>query len=544
MLLSGSSNNMRRSESSQSVWDSSDPTRNPAPLPLPEYNGPTAGVKTGAKVGAAHRKLVAERSIDTNLYELVQAIHQNLELLIKRSQNNARDLGRLRGDVRQGQPQLLEDLKKLLGESRAGASDSSVSNEERDAELAKQLGALIQASAAGEGPLSSRDLQQSEGLRETVGRQHDILVEELRDLKRIVLEGIDRQEKATVSSEIETRQEISELRAILVSSLTKHQGKLANLDAQHSSMLRGISEASASDQQAVFKRLDTLLERQTHSLLELVNRSAKDTEHKLESLLASEVARSAREAEVLAEGARRLSAEVDTSALEKELENLTKEFASKRTELSAIDEKIRARTVELSNLEARGKQLDELVKRSAERTEELLKFERARALHDKEYAEKQITMAKTRSLKLEQKLDKLKQQRRPPARPRDPPSVYANLAIHAHAEPSRSSAALRPLAQAAERRIVSLTNVPGAPATPPGKGIVRPVSSGDATSSLPRWPTSLRAEGERKTSFSKRVSALFSSNNLASIADDKENSPKGAPASTSLRSLRSFSLRN
>ena len=118
--------NMKRSESSQSVrsqmWDSADPTRNPAPLPLPE-RGPISAVKTQSKISAAHQRLSSPSREEVSLYDLVTMIHSNLEILMKRSQNNARDLGRLRGDVKN--PQVVDEIRKLLQESSLHDTDDT-----------------------------------------------------------------------------------------------------------------------------------------------------------------------------------------------------------------------------------------------------------------------------------------------------------------------------------------------------------------------------------------------------------------------------------
>ncbi|CCG81712.1 protein of unknown function [Taphrina deformans PYCC 5710] len=157
---------MRRSESNQSItrpmWDSSDPTRNPSPLPLPDNHAPMSGIRTQSKISAAHKRLTSttssrsltqlvpeEESPTMSLYDLVSTIHTNLEILLKRSQNNARDLGRLRGDVKN--PQAIEEIKKLLQESSTTHASSDVQDPERrreiETELAIKLDALLKNSA-------------------------------------------------------------------------------------------------------------------------------------------------------------------------------------------------------------------------------------------------------------------------------------------------------------------------------------------------------------------------------------------------------------
>lgn len=139
-----------------------DPTRNPAPLPLPDHHAPISSVRTQGKISAAHRRLgstqssrslsqLAQESAEPtqSLYDLVTTIHTNLEVLMKRSQNNARDLGRLRGDVRN--PQAVEEIKRILQESSGAHMGGDVQDPERkrqlDSEVATKLDALLKMSS-------------------------------------------------------------------------------------------------------------------------------------------------------------------------------------------------------------------------------------------------------------------------------------------------------------------------------------------------------------------------------------------------------------
>lgn len=139
----------------------SDPTRNPAPLPLPDSHVPISGIRTQSKVSAAHRKLgsaASSRSLSQiaqeheqtppGIYELVSMIHTNLEILMKRSQNNARDLGKLRGDVKN--PHAIEEIKKILQESSSMHASGDAHDPEKqrliDSEMATKLDALLKMS--------------------------------------------------------------------------------------------------------------------------------------------------------------------------------------------------------------------------------------------------------------------------------------------------------------------------------------------------------------------------------------------------------------
>lgn len=84
-----------------------------------------------------------------SLYDLVTMVHSNLEVLMRRSQNNARDLGKLRGDVKN--PHAIEEIKKILQESSAAHLNGDVHDPETkrlmDTEMAAKLDALLKMSA-------------------------------------------------------------------------------------------------------------------------------------------------------------------------------------------------------------------------------------------------------------------------------------------------------------------------------------------------------------------------------------------------------------
>lgn len=120
-----------------------------------------SSIRTQGKISTAHRRLgtangsrsLSQLAQETeppapSLYDLVTAINSNMEVLMKRSQNNARDLGRLRGDVKN--PQVVEELKKLLQESTAAQNLGEMQDPERrkqlDSELSAKLDVILKAS--------------------------------------------------------------------------------------------------------------------------------------------------------------------------------------------------------------------------------------------------------------------------------------------------------------------------------------------------------------------------------------------------------------
>ncbi len=127
------------------MWDSSDPYRDPRPLPLPDKDVPLSSIKTGSFVTAAHRRIGSTNSSRNLalpepqdemrlLLDTVTVINSNLEILMKRSQNNARDLGKLRGDVKN--PQLVEEIRKILSQN-SSISPHYVESDDSGSESAK-----------------------------------------------------------------------------------------------------------------------------------------------------------------------------------------------------------------------------------------------------------------------------------------------------------------------------------------------------------------------------------------------------------------------
>lgn len=711
MLLSGSNANMRRSESSNSLraggtshmWDSSDPSRNPAPLPLPDYAAgaavSTANVKRDSKIAAAHRKLATAGGEMTpgspsssNLHaardsaeaagvlELCQSIHRNLELLIKRSQNNARDLGRLRGDVRQHQPQqLVEDLKRILADSQAAAAAAATTGQiadddstaaavaaaaaattARDAELAEKLDALMQSMSASSGAVErptspmtrsmteqqlKTQLQQHESLREWLGQQHDAqldgqrrLVDGLLELQasveRRVAEAALAQEKAivaldvagrdrltTLAADVEVVKQRSEVHDALPGRIDELIGaRLDRLEAaceRQSSMSAEGAAAMAAVQAAVIQHVDESMSagrrdhQRLYDVVAQIEQRKPDTSA-LDRLVAAVEALHATQAgfaqkldTLASEAADRQASppvpvQLDTSAIDARLAQLSDAIGTKTAEVEALDRCIRERSAELAGLEARGERIRGLCQVQADRVSRLLQEERAQLSRAAARSEEREARARAKIDSLAQRngalVDRERQRRERQADKDRAARERRQRSMQKRDMPLKTpTEALGPVI---DRRIVSMGNVPspiqaqaqaqsqsqlhGAKPTSRGSGYESSFAAGSPEVTTRDWPMTMRGpngggnggegggEGGRKASWSKRVSTLFSStssgiNNAANKENavgaissptrtddrpstaDSDRSQLGRAGNgrplTSMRSLRSFSLR-
>lgn len=519
---------LRHSESSQSInrqiWDSSgmsmrdqvasqcsnnlaDPTRNPAPLPLPDHHAPVSSIRTQSKVSAAHRKLgsaSSSRSLSQHaqeheqpapgIYDLVTMIHTNLETLMKRSQNNARDLGKLRGDVRN--PQAIEEIKKILQDSSAMNSNGDTHDPEQkrqmDSEMAVKLDALLKMSALPqERPSTAPPL---------VSTDHLASAQNMSAMKNELNEAL-----SSIQSTLSTHLPVVFPEQLLDSRLI---GALDDIQATLDANLPVVIPEPAP-----------------------LNIPESVSPPPLEPIKVS----------------------IDTSELESVVSSLCAQITEKVMILQKLDATLLVRTAEIASLESRSVSLQStlagmITKLAETRVEEA---QRQQGLEDQRVSKNATTMRKKKSVV--------------------------------------NNRVLVPLAPSAERRIVSLSNVPSSPSrkTTPQNVVSSPASTaaplvrdssflqqsftlpnsvnpngGEVRLSPHRLQTTMRTPDDRRSSWSKRVSQLFLSGgnnkeNPGAWVVDKDSSKnqvtndeagtdtigRGHANRNSMRSFRSFSHR-
>lgn len=480
-----------------------DPTRNPAPLPLPDHHAPVSLVRTQTKISAAHRKLgtaSSSRSLSQmaqepeqsapGIYELVFTIHTNLELLMKRSQNNARDLGKLRGDVRH--PLAIEEIKKILQESSVMHPGNDVQDPDRkqqmDADVAMKLDALLKLSAVPPDRPSTAS--------PVIATDHLASAQSVSMLKDDLFQAYDNL-RSTIERHLPVELPVPETDPALLSALNSIQSTL-----------------------------------NTHL-----------------PVVIPEPVPVVQLSQVPQEPPEPVKISLDTSELEAVLSSLCTQINEKSLTLQNLDATLLLRNTELASLESRSVALQNTVNTmmsqlAAARTEETQRRE--------ESAEQRVIKTATLMRK------------------------------------KKSKRELVPLAPTADRRIVSLSNVPSSPSrktTPQPKAPDSPavaaaplrrdspflqqsISKPDSiqlvtteSKSSHRLQTTLRTSDERKSSWGRRVSQLFlagaqNKENPATWVVDKDVSKnfgfsdtgtdgigRGHPNRNSMRSFRSFSHR-
>ncbi|ORY77827.1 hypothetical protein BCR37DRAFT_382737 [Protomyces lactucae-debilis] len=313
---------IRKSESSTSVrsqmWDSSDPQRNPAPLPLPDRDQPVSAVSTQQKISVAHKRLQSsgssktlnqdeadskerERVSSRSLYELLQLVHANLETLMKRSQNNARDLGKLRGDVRN--PQVVEDIKRLMQEASAAVQDPAQQSR-LDVDLSHKLDELLRSEKV-ERPPPSQDAKWTNDLQQ--------VLTVLQELQSSLQQLHSRPQEASAAPELHI--------------LDKHMESLHawTSTAATQSSLEALTDAQRLHMAEIQALLQSLASQQTTAHLGLHT--------SIDSLSASR--------------------EVDLSALQNHVNSLDASIQNKSAELANLDALLAKKQLVLKDLERR-----------------------------------------------------------------------------------------------------------------------------------------------------------------------------------------------